>query len=326
MARPIWKGQISFGLVNIPVTLYGAESRFDLHFQMLDSRNHARVRYERVNEQTGEEVPWNEIVKAFEYDDDSNYVLLKEEDLKRLKAEADQTVEITDFVKAEEIDPLYFEKPYYLVPGKKGKKGYVLLRETLSRSGTLGMARVVIRSRQYLAALLPVKQALVLNLLRWPQELKKIEEYDIPQGNLADYKVSAGEVKMALALVETMTQPWSPERYHDEHREAMMRWIDEQVEQGKVTLVRQKEKEESAEGAGREESGARVVDMMELLKKSMAKRGKANKAFNEVEAATGTDGRRAPRARKTQNGRNTAAGKQGASRPAAKKPVAAKKK
>src|SRR3989339_1380560 len=180
MARPIWKGHITFGLVNIPVTLYSAEKRDELHFKLLDSRNKARVHYERVNEETGEEVPWSEVVKAFEYDK-GNYVLVEEEDFKRAAPEATQAVEIQDFVDREDVDYVYYDKPYYLMPGKKGEKGYVLLREILRRTGKVGISKVVIRTRQYLDALLAEGDALVLELLRFDQEVRKPEEFDLPQ-------------------------------------------------------------------------------------------------------------------------------------------------
>ncbi len=138
MARPVWKGHISFGLINIPVTLYSAERRSDLHFRMLDSRNMAKVRYERVNEDTGEEVPWDQIVKGFEHGD-GNYVVLDDEDFKKAAVEATQSVDLEGFVEAKAIDYVYFDKPYYLVPGKKAEKGYVLLRETLRRTGKVGV-------------------------------------------------------------------------------------------------------------------------------------------------------------------------------------------
>jgi hypothetical protein len=152
MARPIWNGTISFGLLNVPVQLYSGERSVDLHFRMLDSRDKSPVRYERVNSETGEEVPWKEIVKGFEYSKGS-YVVIDEEDLRKAAPESTETVDIEAFVDRADIDPMYFEKPYYLVPGKKAEKGYVLLREVLEKTGKIGIARVVIRTRQYLAAL-----------------------------------------------------------------------------------------------------------------------------------------------------------------------------
>ena len=150
MARPIWSGTLSFGLLNVPVSLMTGARSVDLHFHMLDSRSNTPVRYERVNAETGEEVPWKEIVKAFEYAK-GNYVVLEPEDIKSAAAEGREVVDVKAFVKAESIGPEYFEKPYFLVPGKKAEKGYVLLRETLKRTGRIGIARVVIRTREYLS-------------------------------------------------------------------------------------------------------------------------------------------------------------------------------
>jgi DNA end-binding protein Ku len=266
MARPIWKGHITFGLVNIPVTLFSAEVRTDLHFNMLDSRNNARVRYERVNEATGEEVPWDQIVKAFEYDD-NNYVILEEEDFKRAAPESTQTVEIEDFVEQDAIEYVYFDKPYYLVPGKKGEKGYVLLRETLRRSKKVGIAKVVIRKREYLAALVPEGEMLVLELLRFHQELRPVNEFDVPGHDIEDYKISKRELEMAGQLVEAMTSTWEPAKYHDEYRDALMAWIEKKAAAGGAAPSAEAS-EETKEPAGE------IVDFMELLKRSVEKSGK----------------------------------------------------
>ena len=175
MSRPIWKGHISFGLVNVPVILHAAERRAgDLSFRMIDSRNSARVRYERVNEETGEEVPWDKIVKGYEYED-GNYVLMSEEELEHASPEMTRTIEIEQFVDLDDIDIRYFDRPYVLVPGNKGEKGYVLLREAIRDAGKVGIAKVVIRARQYLAALIPQGDALVLELLRYRSGTDRFE-------------------------------------------------------------------------------------------------------------------------------------------------------
>lgn len=267
MARPIWKGTISFGLVNIPVTLYSGEKRDDLKFNLLDSRDKSRVRYERVNEETGEEVPWDEVVKAYEYDD-GNYVLLDEDDIERASAEATQTVEIETFVDREEISPVYFDKPYYLEPGKKGEKGYVLLRETLKNANKVGIARVVIRTRQYLSALMTQDDALILNLLRFHHEIRSIEDFNIPHGNLSDYKVTKKELEMAEQLVDTMSGEWNPEEYKDEYREALKQYLEEKAEKGGEKAAPKKA------AKGREEG--KVIDMMDLLKESVQKSKKSS--------------------------------------------------
>lgn len=263
MARAVWNGHISFGLIQIPVELHSAEKRTDIHFHMVDSRNQARVRYERVNEETGEEVPWDEIVKGYEYED-GRYVLLEDEEFKRVAPEATKTVELSGFVDAAAIEPLYFEKPYYLVPGKKGDKPYMLLRESLRRSGKAGVASVVIRTRQYLALVMPRGPALMLNLLRFAQELRDTNEFRFPEGSLSDYKVTGKEVSMAGQLIESMTEDWEPAHYKDAYRAVLLAFIEKKAKSAGKTGRRQRAEPEEAPTAS-----ADVIDLMELLKRSM---------------------------------------------------------
>lgn len=262
MSRPIWKGHISFGLVNIPVILHSGEKQFDLHFRLLDSRNHARVRYERVNEETGEEVPWQEIVKGFEYEE-GRYVVLNDADFEQVALEVNKSVEIESFVDGKDIDYVYFDKPYYLEPDKKGEKGYVLLREVLRRSGRVGIAKVVIRTRQYLAALLPQSDVLVLELLRFYQEIRDASELNIPGGSVKSYKISEKELDLAQQLVESMSAKWRPQQYQDDYRKALMKWIEKKSQSGRAGPSRQPGGKESKSGSGK------VIDMMGLLKKSV---------------------------------------------------------
>ena len=182
VARPIWNGTLSFGLLNIPIQLMTGERRDELHFRMMDARNKAPIKYERVNAETGEEVPWKEIVKAFEYSK-GNYVVLEPEDLANAASENREVIDIEAFVDREQISPAYIEKPYVLVPGKKAEKGYVLLREVLKKTGKVGIGRVVIRTKEYLSMVLPQDDALMLMLLRFPEEVVSLEEYNIPEGN-----------------------------------------------------------------------------------------------------------------------------------------------
>ncbi|MFZ0392068.1 MAG: Ku protein [Calditrichia bacterium] len=277
MARAIWKGNITFGLVNIPVTLYPAEQRSDLHFKLLDSRDKAQIHYERVNEVTGAEVPWNEIVKGFEYND-GNYVLMTDEDFKKAAPEASQTVEIEDFVDQDAIDYIYFDKPYYLVPGKKGEKGYVLFRETLQRTGKVGIARVVIRTREYIAAIIPMGDALLLNLLRYHQELRDPGNYDFPDQKPEAYKISKKEIDMAEKLVESMTSDWEPEKYKDEYRQALMDWIKTKAEAGEKAAVPEAKEPQATDPD--------VVNMMELLQQSVAKEAKNRKSSGKKSTAS----------------------------------------
>jgi DNA end-binding protein Ku len=231
---------------------------------MVDSRDMNRVRYERVNEETGEEVPWSDIAKGYEYDS-GNYVLLTEEDFEKAAPEATKSVEIESFVEAASIDLRYVDKPYYLEPGKRGAKGYVLLREALRETEKVGVAKVVIHSREHLAALYPHGNALALVLLRFAQEVRDPEALNLPEGDLEDYKVKGKELEMAEDLIESMTEEWNPEQYHDEYREKLLKYIESKVEEGEGAAV-----SEAAEGEG--EPAGEVVDFADLLKKSVERK------------------------------------------------------
>jgi DNA end-binding protein Ku len=264
MARPIWSGTLSFGLLNIPVQLMSGERRVDLSFRMLDVRDKSPIRYERVNADTGEEVPWKDIVKAYEYDK-GNYVVLKESDFKAASSEGREAVEVQGFVDIDAISPAYFEKPYVLVPAKKAEKGYVLLRETLLKMRKIGIARVVIRTREHLAAVMPEGDAMMLILLRYPQELIALGDYNIPEGKISDYRISPKELDMARKLIESMAGEWNPDHYHDEFRKRLHAVIAKRMKSdGKV----QKRKVE--ETPLPENATTNVVDFMSLLQKSLA--------------------------------------------------------
>ena len=288
MARAIWKGSISFGLVNIPVGLYSAEKRDELHFGLLDRRNMSPIHYKRVNEKTGREVPWDEIVRGYEYEE-GHYVVLSDDDLKRANPEATQTVDILDFVEGEEISPLYFDKPYYLGPQKKGAKSYALLRETLRRTGKVGIAKVVIRTRQYLAAVVPQDDALVLNLLRFEDELRDADDLELPHG-LAG--VTEKELQMAEKLVEGMADEWDPEKYRDDYRSDLLKLIKKRVESGKTEEVEPLPEMPKDEG--------KVVDLMLLLKQSVesSRPGKSSGKEGKAGAKKKPAARPAARAKK----------------------------
>jgi len=262
MARPVWTGTLSFGLLNIPVSLMTGERKTDISFRMLDSRNKAPVRYERVNAETGEEVPWKDIVKAFEYEKGS-YVVLEQEDIASAAPESHGAIEVEAFVDANAIGPRYFEKPYVLVPAKKAEKGYVLLREALEKTGKIGIARVVIRTRENLCAVLPHGNALLLMMMRYPQELVDIDEYNIPEGAKGDYRISAKELEFSEQLIETMSSEWDPDAYHDEFRERLQKVIQQRMKADGV-VKRAAEEPEVEEGAS-----TNVVDFMSLLQESI---------------------------------------------------------
>lgn len=262
MARPIWTGTLSFGLLNVPVSLMSGERKVDLHFRMLDSRDKKPIRFERVNADTGDEVPWKEIVKAFEYDKGS-YVIVEEQDIRSAAPESHETVEVETFVDAADIDPRYFEKPYILVPGKKAEKGYVLLRETLRDTGKVGIAKVVIRTREYLAAVMPQGDALILLLLRYQQEVVDPQDFKLPAGAVGEYRITPKEQEMAKQLIESMSGTWQPEDYHDEFRGKLEQILRKRIQaKGGTTQV-------DDEPAPYEDATTNVVDFMSLLQKSL---------------------------------------------------------
>ncbi|HEX2223575.1 MAG TPA: Ku protein [Thermoanaerobaculia bacterium] len=264
MPRAIWKGSISFGLVNIPVGLYGAESRDEVHFRMLDKSNMAPVRYKRVNDETGKEVAWEDIVKGYEFAD-NKFVVISDQDLKRASPEATQTVDIVDFVDLEEISPIYFDKPYFLGPDKKGAKSYALLRETLKRTGKVGIAKVVIRTKQYLSAVIPQDDVLLLMLLRFGHEVRDAGDLDLPSGLGG---VSERELEMAERLVEGMVDEWDPDKYRDDYRSDLMKMIEERVEAGQLESAPEKDEDEEKRAPR-----GQVVDLMALLKRSVEEKG-----------------------------------------------------
>jgi len=261
--RAIWKGSISFGLVNIPIALYPATRREELKFRLLRAKDLSPVNYKRVAEKDGKEVPWDEIVKGYEYEK-GKYVLLKDEDFQRVDLEATQTVDIQDFVDQEEIDPMFFYKPYYLEPQKGGDKAYVLLRDTLARTGKVGIAKVVIKTRQYLAGVKAEDSVLVLELMHFAEELADADKLHVPK------KVEPGkrELDMAKALVESMSAKWDPKKYRDDYREALMEVIEEKVEAGG------KEIEEKPKPKPR--PSTKVIDLVSVLQESLNKTRKTH--------------------------------------------------
>ena len=261
--RAIWKGSISFGLVNIPIALYPATRREDLTFRLLRATDLSPVNYKRVAEADGKEVPWDEIVKGYEYEK-GKYVVLKDEDFQRVDLEATQTIDIQDFVDQDEIDPIFFYKPYYLEPQKGGDKAYVLLRDALEESKKVGIAKVVIKTRQYLAGVKAEDSVLVLELMHFAEELADSDKLHVPR------KIEPGkrEINMAKALIDSMSSRWNPEKYHDDYRDALMEVIEEKVEAGG------KEIEEKPKKAPKP---TKVIDLVSVLQQSLEKTGGAKK-------------------------------------------------
>jgi DNA end-binding protein Ku len=269
MSRSIWKGAISFGLVHIPVVLFSAENRNSFDLTMLDRRNMKPVGFKRYNKETEKEVGWDDIVKGYEYEKE-RYVVLTDEDFKRANIEATQTIDIKAFVDADEVAPTYFETPYYLAPDKRGDKGYALLRETLKVTNKIAIATVVIRTRQYLAALIPGDDVIVLNTLRYTNELRPATDLKVPSGNLKASGVSPREIEMAKTLVDEMTEQWKPERYRDTYHDDLMKLIDKRIKAGKTEVITEANEDEEKPVRGE------VIDLMALLKRSVQAKGQSS--------------------------------------------------
>ncbi len=302
MAGSMWKGSLSFGLVNIPVSVHGAEKSQELHFNLLDRRDKAPLHYQRINSKTGAEVPWEETVRGFEFEPD-RYVVLSDEDLKSANPKSTQTIEIVDFVDLADIAPSYFDRPYFLAPERQGAKSYALLRETLRRTGKVGIAKVVLRTRQHLAAVVPVDDAIVLNLMRFADEMRDTADLDLPSGKQG---VSAKELQMAERLVEAMVEPWDPARYRDDYRVDVKALIDRRVSAGELEAGK-------SVAPPRRPAGAKVVDLMALLKKSVEAGGGRKSARG---AAAGA-GERRPAAKGKTAVRHASASRRGRTRKSA---------
>jgi DNA end-binding protein Ku len=257
--RPLWKGSVSFGLVNIPVSIYPATRREELKFVMLRESDHSPINYKRVAEADGKEVPWDQIVKGYEYEK-GKFVVLKEEDFKRVDVEATQTVDIMNFVSLEDVDPLLFYKPYYLQAEKGGDKAYVLLRDALVKTGKIAISKVVIRKRQHLAAVKPQGSGLMLELMHFAHELVDVSEYKEP----VEKPVSKAEMQMAEKLIESMSSPWDPEEYDDDYHRALEQLIEEKIEHP----------DEKPKSAPKKKREANVIDLVAVLQESIAKKPK----------------------------------------------------
>jgi DNA end-binding protein Ku len=254
--RAIWKGAITFGLVNIPVGLFPAVRREELKFRLLRASDLSPVNYKRVAEADGREVPWDQIVKGYEYEKD-RFVVLKEEDFARVDVEATQTVEIMNFVAAEEVNELLFYKPYYLEAGKGGDHAYVLLRDALAETGKIAIAKVVIRTRQHLAAIRPQASGLMLELMHFPGEVIDASEFKAPSAK----PPAKAEMEMAKRLIESMTDQWRPEQYTDEYREALEKMIEQKIAHGG----------EEAPAPSRRPKPTNIVDLVSVLQRSIQK-------------------------------------------------------
>lgn len=284
MQRALWKGAISFGLVHIPVELFSAEKRHELNLTMLDRKDFAPIGYRRINKKTNKEVAWENIVKGYEYEDDQ-YVVLSEEDLKRANVKATQTIDIVAFVEAQRIPASYYEQPYYLVPTKGGDKVYALLRETLRQAGKIGVAQIVIRTKQHLAALYPMDQAIVLNTLRYHDEIRPVEEHALPAKSIKAAGLSDKELKMALSLVEGMTEDWNPKQFHDSYRDDVMGLIKKKIKSNQTKTITLPDE------TGTAPPSAKVIDLMALLKRSIETKNTKSGSGADDEASSKNRGK-----------------------------------
>lgn len=259
--RTMWKGAISFGLVSIPVRVFPATEEKSVRFNQLHATDHGRIKYQRVCSKDGEEVPYQEIVRGYEYEKD-RYVVLEEEELDSIPVESSRTIDIDQFVDITEIDPIYFQKTYYLIPEEAGIKAYALLREALTDDSKVGIAKVSFREKEHLATIRVSDKVIVLETMYWPDEIRAtaFEELD------KDVKVRSQEVQMARSLIENLTGEWEPDKYTDEYREAMLQLIEKKVAGEEIEYV------------APPEEAPKVVDLMEALRASVEATKKEKKA------------------------------------------------
>ena len=276
MPRVIWKGAITFGLVHVPVALYPASQEIGIDFDWLDKRSMDPVGYKRVNKRTGKDIGSDDIVKGIKQDD-GDYVILSEDQIKAAYPKSTQTIEIESFVKASEIPFTLLETPYYLEPAGKGEKVYALLREAMFEAGVIGIARVVMHTKERLAALIPSGAALVLNTIRWAGEIRPLAELKLPAEGKTAAGLKPGELKMAAQLIGDMTGPWHSADYSDKFSDAILALVSKKVEAGETATVT------ALEDAHVEPGANNVVDLTDLLAKSLAKRKPSPKAQNSAE-------------------------------------------
>ncbi|MFJ1299129.1 Ku protein [Pseudomonadota bacterium AL_CKDN230030165-1A_HGKHYDSX7] len=313
--RTIWKGAISFGLVHIPVGLHTATTESGVDFDWLDKRTMDPVGYKRINKRTGREIDRDFIVKGVQYED-GKYVVISPEEINQAYPRTTQTIEIDRFVDAADVPFLYLERPYYLAPINKGHKVYALLRDTLAKTGKIGIARVVIQTKQHLAALIPSGDALVLDLMRWGDEVKSVDELDLPSGKAAS--PSASELKMAKMLVEDMSAPWDPDEFKDEFKDAIMSLVEKKAKAGEGETVWEPEEEAPS-------AGDNVIDLTELLQRSLKARSGGGKKEGAGGATVTPVRKQADKASGESASKSGNAGKKTTAKKAAAKTASAKK-
>lgn len=276
MARALWTGSLSFGLVNIPIQIHTAVKDTGPHFRMLRRKDKARIQFQRVAETDGEVVAWEDIVKGYEYAK-GQYVVLTPQDFEKAALKKDRVIDIQDFVKGDDVDDRYFDKPYYLLPGKGGDKAYALLREAIRDSGRIGVAKIVLRSKQRLAAIEAIGDALVLSTMRFRDELARLEEFDFPEATGVNKK----QLQLAERLIEEFAAEWDPDKYTDDYRENLMKVIEAKRARTKPELVPEAEPQ-----------SAQVIDLMERLRKSLGTKRAYTAKDAKARAGKQTGGRK----------------------------------
>ena len=274
MPRPMWKGAVTFGLVSVPVNLYPATRRqAELSFRMLHEKDKAPIQYKKFCSEEEKEVPWNEIVKGFEFEK-GQFVIMSDEDFEKAKTESTETLDIREFVPLEQINVAHFDSPYWLEPSKQGRKAYALLREALEESGRVGVGTFVMRQREHLAVLRPAGKALMLTTMRFADELRSAEDLDLP----GDEKLGKKEIELAKKLVDTLADDWDPKEYKDTYHETLRAAIEQKLEGREVETPSEARKP------------ARVVNLMKALEESL-KTG----ARKPPARANGREAREAPK-------------------------------
>jgi DNA end-binding protein Ku len=292
----LWNGAISFSLIHIPVSMHTASRANNIDLDLLDRRDFAPVGYQRYNKSTGKVVDWNNVVKGYQYEK-GEYVVLTDEDFRRANVEASRTIDIATFVDRDAIAPYYFDTPYFLVPDKNGERVYALLRDALEQSKKLAVATFVLRSRQHVAALMPVDKAIVLNTLRYQEEIQP--HPDVAAGSAKKGASANGkELQMALKLIEEMSEPWKPEVFEDTYRNDLMKRIEQKVKAGQTHTLTEAEEEVSEARA----TGGKVVDLMSLLQRSLDQKGGA-RSRDETTATRGSKRKHSAARRRTTNAR-----------------------
>lgn len=292
MPRSNWKGNISFGLVNIPVVLFNSiDPSSTVSFKQINKKTGSPIKYKRVDAETGEEVNWDDIGKGYQYEKDV-ILPVQEGELQRVAGENARTIAIEEFIDKKNLHLLEIKGAYYLVPDKKAEKGYVILRDALNGSNKVGIAKVIISTKEYLAAVATYENALIMYLLHYDNEIRKLSEFDIPSDDIKKYKVSKAEIEIAKKLIASMTSKWKPEKFKDEYKVAVEKWVDEKIHHLPETKMPSR-----VHG----KPSGKVINFVDLLRKSLAsskvaeknKKSKAHKML--APKATGTHKRRSAR-------------------------------